>query len=223
MFSLDVDETVEVLNTVLDALSITVNGNVTRETSDFNRALGALRALGEGYIYEASIAQPLCDCFNLAREAGASFNTFNHVRNALVVLTPSALIAGGLRDIAVYFVLTQQAKIITNTEFKSRQDVEASAAIIHASFEAAQDKLSEANDNAIFRMLLTLHASVTRFLSENARPLPQMTKFDFSASYPAAVLANRIYGDASRFEELLAENKTRHPLFMANSGRALSE
>jgi prophage DNA circulation protein len=43
-----------------------------------------------------------------------------------------------------------------------------------------------------------------------------------SVHYPAHALSNRIYGDGSRGEELIAENKTVHPAFMQRDVIALS-
>jgi prophage DNA circulation protein len=49
-----------------------------------------------------------------------------------------------------------------------------------------------------------------------------MVDFSMSMSYPAVALSQRIYYDASRWEELIAENRTIHPLFMRRSVRGLS-
>jgi prophage DNA circulation protein len=70
--------------------------------------------------------------------------------------------------------------------------------------------------------MLALHAAVTRDLTQRGRPLPRMVSYNTAASLPALALANRIYGDASRTDELIAENRAVHPLFMPAAGRALT-
>ena len=46
--------------------------------------------------------------------------------------------------------------------------------------------------------------------------------YTVGAVMPALTLANRIYADAGRADELVAENKIIHPAFCPREGRALS-
>jgi prophage DNA circulation protein len=70
--------------------------------------------------------------------------------------------------------------------------------------------------------VLKLHAAITMHLTETARPLPRMIAFQFNMTMPSVVLAQRLYADASRADELRAENKIVHPAFCPRQGLALS-
>ena len=77
-------------------------------------------------------------------------------------------------------------------------------------------------DQMTYQALVRLHAAVTFFLVETARPLPRMLNFQFGAPMPTLVAAYRLYADAGRADELRAENKVVHPAFMRPFGKALS-
>jgi prophage DNA circulation protein len=53
--------------------------------------------------------------------------------------------------------------------------------------------------------------------------LPRIVNYQMPINYPALALANRIYADGSRSDELIAENETVHPAFMQRDVIALSE
>ena len=87
----------------------------------------------------------------------------------------------------------------------------------------AQDFAAAQFNNTVWRALLALHGAVVRDLGARARPLPRIVPYSVATRLPLLTLANRLFGDAGRSEELLAENRdTVHPLFMPADGRALS-
>jgi prophage DNA circulation protein len=49
-----------------------------------------------------------------------------------------------------------------------------------------------------------------------------MVAYAFPDRRPVLAIAQALYGDAGRADELRAENKVVHPLFMPAAGRALS-
>jgi len=63
---------------------------------------------------------------------------------------------------------------------------------------------------------------VSNDLSLRSFSLPVMVTYTFSNPMPALWLAQRLYQDASRAEELIAENRPIHPLFCAPTGKALA-
>ena len=65
-------------------------------------------------------------------------------------------------------------------------------------------------------------SAITRDLKDRARYMPRIIAYDVRTSMPSLALANRLYGDGSRADELRAENDVPHPLFMPPGGRALS-
>lgn len=87
---------------------------------------------------------------------------------------------------------------------------------------SAMDNLMLATDpvlgtpiaNDVFDALRALRAAMVADLRERAAKLPRLTYTTPKATLPARVLAYKIYGDATRAEELVARNKIRHPGFV---------
>ena len=65
-----------------------------------------------------------------------------------------------------------------------------------------------------FNALRALRAAVVEDLRVRGARLPRVTYFTPKATLPARVLAYKIYGDASRADEIVARNKIRHPGFV---------
>jgi prophage DNA circulation protein len=70
--------------------------------------------------------------------------------------------------------------------------------------------------------LRSLRAAVVQDLNKRGAGLASIKTFNMKASLPALVLAHRIYRDASRADELVAQADPVHPAFMPQSFRALS-
>ena len=85
-----------------------------------------------------------------------------------------------------------------------------------------QDDIADRMDAMTFRAIIELHAAVSFFLIETARPLPRMMTFRFNLPLPSLTIAQKLYYDASRADELRQENKIIHPAFCQLRGRALS-
>jgi prophage DNA circulation protein len=120
-------------------------------------------------------------------------------------------------------VLVEQARILAATNFTSRQDVDRYFNAMHASFEQAETVAANNLDNVAYRALVKLHAAVTNDLANRSRPLPKMVTYTTATSKPALYLAQFLYQDPSRYQELIDENKPIRPLFMPRVGQALSE
>jgi len=107
--------------------------------------------------------------------------------------------------------------------FRSKSEVDVYRTRITAAFDAAIDVAADRGEHEAMRALISLHAAATADLIARGRPLPRMIDYSFARAFPSLVVAQRIYGDASREPELVAENNPAHPLFMPASGRALSK
>ena len=106
--------------------------------------------------------------------------------------------------------------------FVSRGDVDTVIQSLIQPFEDAEEIAADSMDPATFQALVALHGAITNHLVKTALPLPRMLMFQFFDTLPSLVLAHRLYADAGRADELVAENKIVHPLFCPTVGRALS-
>lgn len=65
-----------------------------------------------------------------------------------------------------------------------------------------------------------LKAAVVEHLTKTVADLPSLAQYVPPATVPALVLANRLYGDATRENEIIRRNRIRHPAFVIG-GRPL--
>ncbi len=147
----------------------------------------------------------------------------DQVRQQAQSVTAPDLPVQRVAQTAARFALVEMARIVAATTFTSRQDVDATLARVNAAFAPAEDFAAAQFNAVVWRALVASHADVVRDLKARARPLPRIVSYAFGTRMPLLTLANRLFGDASRAEQLLAENcDTVHPLFMPPTGRTLS-
>ncbi|HJW80822.1 MAG TPA: DNA circularization N-terminal domain-containing protein [Acidiferrobacterales bacterium] len=121
-------------------------------------------------------------------------------------------------------LLVQRAAIVaaarssSEAEYASLDDALAVRDRLVAAIDAqleATDTVSGANiDDDVFLQLSALRAAVARDLLIRGGKLPRITRYTSPSTLPALVIAHRVYGDASRADEIVSRNKVRHPGFV---------
>jgi prophage DNA circulation protein len=218
----EVTEAADIVRVATEMLVATSNEQVGRSGSDLRRACGDMVSNAENYIIANIIAPKLAYCFDQARVTGATLDEFNRIYEALVAETPVSLIAVLMAQSCILFSLQQMSLAVIAATFTSREDVDSVRLQLNDAFLAAEEVAADAMALLAYRTLIALHAAVLFFLYETARPLPQMLDFKFAAIRPTLVQSYRLYADASRADQLRAENKVVHPAFPPRQGRALS-
>jgi hypothetical protein len=196
------DEPVSVINRTLDGLLMTAS-DTGRAGADLRRACGRLKVTAEIHIANNTIAEPLGECFDLARIAGATWHEIEYIRRVLVAEEPVSLIAVLVTQACILFCLGNQAQIIAATIYKSRQDVEAVQLQMREAFALAAEDAANDMQGSTFLAITALSGAVVFYLYDRARPL-------------------RLYDNAARADELRDENKVVHPAFMRRKGQALN-
>jgi len=214
---------VAALKAVLDALLASGVDAASQDGAALRQLCGALSADAVGQVQAGTFGPPLGACFAAATAAGATFAGMDQVRQEAQAVTASDLPVQRVAQTAVRLALAEIARILATTTFTSRQDIDAALARVNAAFIPAEDFAAAQFNNVVWRALLASHGDVVRDLTARARPLPRIVTYSFGTRMPLLTLANRLFGDAGRADELLAENRdTVHPLFMPGSGRTLS-
>lgn len=190
--------------------------------ADLRRAVGKLSADAESEIRDATFATSLAECFRLAREAGATFDAIDLIRQEAIGADPVSPAAVVVATAIVQQALVTLGAIVADTVFVSRQEVEQARSRISLAFDVAEEDAADERDPAAYQALVSLHAATVRDLTARARPLPRMIAYAFPTSMPVLWTANRLYGDGARYLELVAENAMVHPLFAPAAGRALA-
>lgn len=81
---------------------------------------------------------------------------------------------------------------------------------------------ADANDNDTFNALRSARAAVTRDIRSRAATLAELRTFTLPLSLPSAAAAQRLYGDLSRADQLVAETNCIHPMFLPIQFEALA-
>ena len=217
----DIQEAVPLVERLMDNLSsiIVDKGSAGVATAV---AIGRTYADAAYLCWTDSIGAALDNCFDLVRQTGCSLQQMGTVRILLTAEKPLTLGATLVRNMGIFLALAQQGKIISQMVFVSRQDVNMLRTTLQKPFDDAEEMAADTMDNVAYRTIIQLHAAVVNHLVQTARPLPEMLTYQFATSLPSIVISQRLYGAASRYDEIRAENKVVHPAFCPPTGQALS-
>jgi prophage DNA circulation protein len=219
----DVTEAVPIVQRLLNNLA-SIIADKGADGANARGAIGQVYADAAFLCANDTIGPALDNCFDLVRQTGCTLPQMETVRVYLVAEpTPLTLGATLVIDYSIQMALAQEGKIISAMTFKSRQDVDALLAAIQQPFADAEDIAANNSNPMVFRSLIELQAAIVDHLVETARPLPMMLSYQFATPLPSIVISHRLYGDASRYDEIRDENKVVHPAFCPPIGQALSQ
>jgi len=102
------------------------------------------------------------------------------------------------------------ARLVADTDWMSRQDAVAAGADTLALIDA-QMTTDEAITDSVYASLVDLRAAVSEDLRTRAVALPGLISHTPQTTLPALVVAHRLYGDATRADEITVRNDARHP------------
>lgn len=218
----DIAEAAAVLTAVLQRVLATPAAGQGATGSTLRLLCGALISEAESLLRAATIGGRLAACFDQAFVAGASLTDAGLVISAAKEQTPASVAGKAMQDACLRFALVLFARVIANTSLTSRQQADALLDRANDEFAPVIDFAADALETSAYRALIQLHAAVARDLATRSLPLPRVVTFAFLSHKPALWLANRLYGDGSRVDDIVAQNRAVHPLFMPPSGVALS-
>jgi prophage DNA circulation protein len=221
MFKADAKESVPICNTVLGILlAQTPTQGLTG--ASLRQAVSTFRVNAMPWLMANAAGPPLESIFRMAQTAGITLPQMEVVR--IAADSQPAVSDGAIlvRDSLVQYALYMEGLIIQDMTFVSRDDVDATRLIVNSAYAPAEEAAADAMDSATYQALINAHAGIVYFLTQTAQPLPMMLNFQFATPMPTLVAAYKLYADASRGDDLLAQNHVVHPAFMHPTGRALS-
>jgi hypothetical protein len=194
-----------------------------REGSELRTLVGDLEAHVISSIHDGTLPSQMLDVFNAALAAGVSVTQLDPVLTQLRSEEPAIETVGALwiMQTGILFALSCQCKVVSATVFRSRDDIEAMQSKMKANFDLAKDMAADDMDNIVYHRLVDLSAKLARFLADAAIPLPSVVYYHLRPM-PVLLTSQRIYTDASRIEEIIADNKVVHPAFVRATVRAFS-
>lgn len=194
-----------------------------RQGADLRAKAGMIKVNVDHLLGDNKLGEPIAQLFDLAIEGGITLAKIESVRKDIELhFKPVSVGAIVVKGCLIQLILVAEGKIIADMNFRSRQDVEAVQEAMNEAFNEAAEEAADRLDSMTYRAIVALHAAITFFLIEVARPRPRMMTFRFNQPMTTLTAAYRLYADASRADELIYENRVVHPLFMKQIGRSLS-
>jgi prophage DNA circulation protein len=222
MYIGDVKEAVPLCDRVLNYM-LAITATRGRTGSDMRTAIGDFIANATTLLRNDLAGQPLSDIFEAAINAGITLQQLDSVRANAAAENPQTVGALLVKNSIINFTLATEGRILTNTTFISHEDANDMKLRMNDAFAPMEEIAADDMDQMTYIALVRLHAAISYFLIEIARPLPRMLDFQFwSPSIPTLIAAYRLYSDAGRADEIRMENKVVHPAFMRPMGKALS-
>lgn len=215
-------EAVEIIDRMLAAL-MTGMPMTGSSGSDLRRIVGKLKAGSEDSIKAATIGTDLQTCFDAALAAGATLTNMDNVRIAMLNETPRYYIGAAVASTAIVFTLVEQTRMITAMTFVSRADASMVMDKMIEIFDTAKLAMSNMMTGLNYEYTVALCASLIQHLAASERQLPRIVDYTLPVNLPSLTIANFLYADATRSDEIINENKVVHPAFCPRSIVALSE
>lgn len=221
MYKADTEEAIPICDRVLSYM-LKITATRGRTGADLRTAIGDFLANARALIQGDLAGPPLADIFDQAILAGITLAQLDAVRAKAVEEAPQSVGAMLIKNSLINFTLSTEGKVIVTTEFVSYQAANSMKLTMNNAFAPMEEIAADDMDQMTYQALIRLHAAITFFLIERARPLPRMLNFQFAVPLPTLIVAYRLYSDAGRADELRTENGVVHPAFMKPFGKALS-
>lgn len=120
-------------------------------------------------------------------------------------------------------VLASLAQVVSGYQPSSQEDATRVQTMLVGLIDAETTIAGDTGDDATYEALRRLRKTVVADLQARGGDLAGMGAFRFNASLPSLTLANRIYRDPTRAEELVRQVNPTHPAFMPPEFEALSK
>ena len=139
---------------------------------------------------------------------------------------PIGLIATAMNDVTGDLfrraVVVAMARAASDYQPSSYDDAAAVRTIVCGALDTEITVAGDQGEDGSYMALKVLRTAVAQDLTARGATLAHLTTVTTNAAIPALVLANRIYQDPGRADDLVARANPRHPAFMPTVLRALS-
>ncbi|MGN6589300.1 MAG: DNA circularization protein [Sphingomicrobium sp.] len=120
------------------------------------------------------------------------------------------------------YALAQLATTLTSYQPSSQEDANSVLGAAVALIDDESDIAGDAGDDSSYGALRALRQAIVADLQARGANLASIATFTFNAPLPSLVLANRIYRDPTREQQLVQQVAPIHPAFMPTRFKALS-
>ncbi|WP_254916068.1 DNA circularization protein [Pandoraea sp. PE-S2T-3] len=139
------------------------------------------------------------------------------------VAAAQAVMSGATGDLLRRSAIAQLAMSSTAFQPASADDAVGVRDTIVGFIDAEIQVAADQGEDDVYVALRTLRQAVVTDFDGRGQGLAAVTTFQFNGSIPALALANRIYRDIGREDELVRQANPVHPAFMQPNFKALAE
>jgi len=217
-----VEETTGLLGQILKKLMATVPPQ-SPTAYVVRRLCGDLSVQARWKIANGGFGEALQECFDAAVDAGAKLGPLDSLRTFILGLSPKTDMAVAVVQSSLFFTLAEEAKVVSQMEFSSRDDVAAMIKKMGEAYEEVTVTVMDFYSDILYQSFLALSSALMQHLYLSELTLPMVVSYQTAGVRTALTLAQLIYADASRSDEVVAENKVVHPAFVPRQVRVLSQ
>jgi hypothetical protein len=218
-----VEEAAAMLRKYLDILLSSIPPSPTRNRNTVRRLIAVLRQNAEAEIRGETLGSQLAEINLAADAAGANYSGVEQAREFLMtqVASRSTFTQIVFRG-ALIMTLALESKIVARTRFKTQTQARNMMLHMRDAFDAAKAIGIDEVDVLVYQAVATMGGALINHLALTELQLPRMVTYETAINMPSLYLANRIYQDTTRADEIEAENDVVHPAFMPRTLRVLS-
>jgi hypothetical protein len=219
-----VESATDLLEGFVNAVLRSVPDTSTNEAQTLLQLGNAIRADASNLIRGDTLGTTLQEFMAAADTVGATYGGIEEARKYLMSFSGSPQVFTQIvMRAALVMTLGLESKIISRMQFGTQAEAQTMVAAVQAMFDDARAIGIDTIDALVYEDIILLAGSITNHLATTALKLPRYLTYRTRLPMPSLYLANRIYGDASRFEEIEAENGVINPAFCPMTLRVLSE
>jgi hypothetical protein len=217
------EDAANLLRNLLNLILTSIPSEQSKERDELRRLVGILRDNAENAVRGTTLGTDLQNIYLAADDAGATFRGIDEARKYLMsqVASKSALTQIIFRN-ALIMTLGEQSKIITRMPFATQDQIKNMMVYMAAAFDNAKAIGIDEVDVLVYQTLNAMGAALMNHLGTTELQLPRMLSYSTAIPMPSLYLANRIYADPSRADEIAAQNSVVHPAFMPMTIRVRS-
>ncbi|WP_109095465.1 DNA circularization N-terminal domain-containing protein [Azospirillum sp. TSH64] len=208
--------------TTLPALkktTATARGGVSRSAATVTRAAAVTGGDTAGNTATAIAA-------HVSAAAAAAATPADRIRLLLPLATDSSVTAGAGVPVAALYrraAIAELARAAAGWEPASYNEAVEVRDRLRDVIDAEIVRAGDGGEDATYLALRQLRAALVADLTERAADLARLVSVITATPQPALVLAQRLYQDPARADELVREADPIHPAFMPTAFRALAE
>jgi hypothetical protein len=223
-FLSQIEDAARMLNGLLNLLMASVPAVINDQTNSVRRLISIMQGDTQGAVRDPTLGTQLQAIYQGVAAAGSSYTGIEAARQYLMQQSAGeSLYSQALFRSALLMTLSAESLIITNIKFTNQDDAKSMIMHVQDMFEEAKAVGIDDIDVMTYQALNALGGKLVSYLSSAVLQLPRLVKYDARFPMPSLYLAQRIYRNPTKSDEIEGENAVVNPAFCPRILRVLSE